>query len=142
MRISQAFPSKYLRAADLGDRAHLLTITKVEMADVGQEGASDHKPVVHFQGADKGLVLNRTNADTIAIIHGDETDAWIGKQVEVYPDTVMFNGRVTPCIRVRKPMPPANGSGLGASTSGPGTQAAAAAPPAGHPADLDDEIPF
>lgn len=136
MRVSQAFPSKYVKAADLQDRAHLLTIRAVTMEDVG---GGDTKPVLYFQNAEKGVVLNRTNAETIAFCYTDETDNWIGKQIEVYPDTTHFQGKLVPCVRVRRPMPPAqNGQAFGAS--------APPSAPVGDPGPahegLDDDIPW
>jgi hypothetical protein len=151
MRVSQAFPSKYVKAADLQDRAHLLTIRAVTMEDVGGD---DAKPVVYFQGTDKGVVLNRTNAETIAVCYTDETDNWVGKQIEVYPDTTHFQGKLVACIRVRRPMPPAQAGGQSPfgqvdqrlSTPLPPPNAAPADPgPAGPDSyghDLSDEIPF
>jgi len=147
MRISQAFPSKYIKAGDLEDRAHIVTIERVEMTDVGQEGAPEIKPVVYFAGKEKGIVLNRTNADTIAFLYGDETEAWRGKQIEVYPDTTHFQGRVMPCIRMRRPMPPAQPSQpdqrlstpLPPPNAAPGDPGPSSSGPSG---DLNDEIPW
>jgi hypothetical protein len=139
MRISQAFPSKYITAGDLQDRAHVLTVSRVEMADIGKENQQEHKPVVFFQGKEKGMVLNKTNAETLAYVYTDETDNWIGKPVEVYPDTVMFQGKVVPCIRVRKPVQaaPAASSQMHRDHQAPLDQV-----PLSSPHDLDDDIPF
>ena len=62
MLVSQAFPSEYLKAADLKGRNVRVVIERVEMRDIGD----DHKPVVFFQGHDKGCVLNKTNSNNIA----------------------------------------------------------------------------
>jgi hypothetical protein len=61
----------------------------------------DERPVLHFQGADKGLVLNKTNANTIAAIFGEETDNWFGHPLEVYPSETDYQGKRVACIRVR-----------------------------------------
>ena len=68
MRVSQAFPSNYLKAADLQGRNVPVTMNRVEMEDIG----GDHKPVVYFNGKDKGVVLNKTNANNIAQLYGDD----------------------------------------------------------------------
>ena len=99
MRISAAFPSEYLKAADLQGHNALVVIERVEMRDVGD----DTKPVVFFQGKTKGVVLNKTNAGNIAILYGDDTDEWIGKEVVLYTDIVDFQGKPTEAIRVRSP---------------------------------------
>lgn len=102
MKISGAYPSKYLKAADLGDRSLTVTIDKVAMENVGQEGgAEEFKPVLYFQGKQKGLVLNKTNAEAIAYVYGDETDVWSGKAVEIFTMMVSYQGRMTPGIRIR-----------------------------------------
>lgn len=99
MRISAAFPSDYLKAADLMDRNVKVVISGVEMRDIGD----DHKPVLFFQGKDRGLVLNKTNSNNIAIAYGDETDDWVGKEIILYPAMVDFQGRSVQAIRVRAP---------------------------------------
>lgn len=104
MIIDAAFPSTYLKHSDLNGRHIKLVMSTVVMEDVGD----DHKPVLYFQNAKKGLVLNKINSAAISAVYGQETDGWTGKQIEVYPDTTLFQGRPTPCIRVRafKPAPP------------------------------------
>jgi hypothetical protein len=106
MRISAAFPSEYLRAADLQGRRVTVKISRVEMRDVGE----DTKPVVYFEGKEKGLVLNKTNANTIAVAFGEETDDWIGVEIVLYETMVEFQGQRKPGIRClvasRKPQKP------------------------------------
>ena len=58
MDINAAFPGEFLKAADLQGRQAAVVIDRVEMQKVGD----DHKPVAYFQGKDRGLVLNKTNA--------------------------------------------------------------------------------
>jgi hypothetical protein len=101
MRISSAFPSKYIKAADLQDRDWSVTLKAVEMETMEQTG--EEKPVLYFVESDRGLVLNVTNATTIATKLGDDTDVWEGKSVVLYSATTSFSGRTVPCIRVRVP---------------------------------------
>jgi hypothetical protein len=99
MKIGAAFPSKYLKADDLGTARPTVVIDTVTMEDVGGEGKQ--QPVVHFQGKDKGLVLNRTNAMTIeAITKSDDTDHWEGVAIRLYATPVSFQGRMVNAIRV------------------------------------------
>jgi hypothetical protein len=88
MRISSAFPSPYLKAADLQGRRVPVKISRVEM----QEFTDEVKPVVYFEGKSKGLVLNKTNANTISAAYGDETEDWEGKETVLYEAEVEYQG--------------------------------------------------
>src|SRR3990167_4125077 len=102
MKISTAFPSKWLKAADLqGSTPHVI-IASIRMEDIGDD---DQKPVLYFQGKTKGLVLNKTNATNITLAYGDDTDAWIGQEIVLFTAWVDFQGRSVEAIRVRPPQP-------------------------------------
>lgn len=103
MRMSDAFPSNYVKAQDLQGRTVTATIADCRMEDFGGE----EKPVLYFQGKEKGLVLNKTNASAIVSAYGDETTAWAGRPVELFVARVMFQGRMVDGIRVRVPAPAA-----------------------------------
>lgn len=107
MKITDAFPSNYLKAADLNGRAVKVTIADCQLEHLDDE----QKPVIRFQGKQKGMVLNRTNAGVIAAALGEETGGWVGREVELYPDRTMFQGRMVDCLRVRVPAPPAPTAG-------------------------------
>jgi hypothetical protein len=66
--------------------------------------------VLYFVGHQRGLVLNVTNGLAIASLYGDETDAWRGRWVTLYPTTCQFGNRMVDCIRVRA-FPPTDGFG-------------------------------
>lgn len=100
MKISNAFPSKYMKAGDLNDRPALFVMNRVEIEDVGGE---DKKPVLYFSKQQKGLVLNRTNSKVISLAYGDDTDDWEGKEIVLFPAMVEFKGDTVEAIRVRKP---------------------------------------
>lgn len=104
MKISNAFPSKFLKAGNLQDRNVTVTMSHVVIEDVGD---GERKPVLYFQGKNKGLVLNKTNSGTIAAVYGDDTEAWNGKLIVLYPAMVDFRGDSVEAIRVRTPMPAA-----------------------------------
>lgn len=99
MRISNAFPSEYLKASDLDGRSVKVLMDRVEMKDIG----GDHKPILFFQGKDKGMVLNKTNANNIALAYGDDTDDWAGREIVLFEAMVDFQGKTVPAIRVRAP---------------------------------------
>jgi hypothetical protein len=111
MRISEAFPSKYLEGKTLdGDLS--LTIKHVEMETVGQGDDVDTKPVVYFNEVNKGLILNKTNANTVSHLHGDDTEDWIGKRITIFPTEVDFQGKQVMAIRVRLRAPGGNGAAV------------------------------
>ena len=137
MKMSQAFPSKYLKAEDLGSNRIVVAIDRVEMEEIGDESSKEMKPIVYFQGKEKGLVLNKTNASNIAYLHGDESDMWVGKQIELFTTLVTFGGRQVPAIRIAPPpggsmesTPMPDGRPTLQNTAGQGGAA------------LDDEVPF
>lgn len=102
MNINEAFPGSYLKAADLQGRRVLVTISHVTLEDIGDE----HKAVLYFVGKEKGVVLNKTNANMIQEITGsDETDLWKGTQIVLYVAKVDFQGRRVDGIRVDRPVP-------------------------------------
>lgn len=122
MKISEAYASSYLKAADTGGRELDATIADCRLEDLGDET----KPVLHFVGKDRGLVLNKTNATTLVDAYGDETDAWRGRRVVIYSSKTQFQGRMVDALRIRVP-----------AESSP----APAAPPA--PSDgFNDDIPW
>ena len=103
MKISSAFPSKYLRACDLPDDPDVrLVIDDVRMELMEQQ--HEEKPVCYFQGKDRGLVLNVTNANIISAVLGDDTEAWNGHTVMLFAITTNNAGRTVPCIRVFVPL--------------------------------------
>ena len=99
MRVSEAFPSNYLKAADLQGRQVKVTIERVDSEIVG----TDPKLVVYFAGKEKGFVLNKTNANNIAAAFGDNTDDWRGAEIILIEAMVDFQGRTVPALRVRIP---------------------------------------
>src|SRR5688572_9897428 len=100
MKLGEAFPSKWLKAADLHGRKIGVTIDSVEMSNIGDED----KLIVYFKDKSKGLILNVTNANMIAEIAGtDETDNWRGVQIALYSTKVDFSGRRVDAIRVDYP---------------------------------------
>jgi hypothetical protein len=96
---NDAFPSKYLKASDLGGRKLALVIEKVEEEQVGRE--REHKPVAYFQGKQKGLVLNKTNCKKIASIVGSpDMDTWPGAHIGLYETETEMEGETVACIRI------------------------------------------
>lgn len=153
MRMSEAFPSKFISAPDLKGHTPTVIISQVVMDDIGD---TQQKPVMYFQGAKKGMVLNKTNANAIAAMYGDDTDGWIGKPIMLITAWVEFKGDTVQAIRVRRPeaaaptvpvpaTPPPNTVGMHTEAplpAGPPPGMEPAAPAAGRGGTpFDDEIP-
>jgi predicted RNA-binding protein YlqC (UPF0109 family) len=142
MKLSEAFPSNYLKASDVGDDPIVLTIDRVEMVELA-DGA--RKPCVYFQEQDKGLILNKVNGNTIAAVYGDDTDDWSGQKVQLMSVPVEFNGRMVDAIRtrVRQAKPAAKPQSNVRSGTASYGEAKGRAPVANNLSDdLDDTIPF
>lgn len=133
MKVSQAFPSGFLKADDLQGKAVTVTIETVDLEEIGQGRDKSEKLLISFRGKEKKLVCNKTNANTIAKLHGDDTDAWLGQKITLMPREVEFQGDMVWAIRV--------------SLQKPGTAAAPRQPepepqPDEPPDEETPEVPF
>lgn len=102
MRSADVFPSKYIHAEDL-DGELTVTIEAVTLERMkSNDGKEGEKPVCHFVGNVKPLVLNKTNWAAISKQLGDESDEWPGKQITlmIVPNVPAF-GDVVDVIRVK-----------------------------------------
>lgn len=99
MKMSEEFPSKFLKAADLHGREVRVTMQNVEREKIGD----DTKPVLYFKGKEKGVVLNKTNAGTISDAYGDDSEDWFDQPLILFSVMVDFQGKVGPAIRCRVP---------------------------------------
>ena len=134
MNMNEVFSGNYLKADDLKGASPRVTIAKVEM----QEFDNGNKLIVSFQGKDKCLVLNKTNASIIAEnIGSQETDDWIGQTIQLCVKKVEYKGEIVPAIRVVLQDTPA---------PAPVRQARKAERPPADPEndgrDEDNEVPF
>ena len=99
MNINDAYASKYLKAADLLGKEYRVIIGGVAMEQVVEE--EPDKPILHFQGGKKGMVLNKTNAMEMQSALGDETADWVGAPIVLFTAKVQFNGKVVDGLRIR-----------------------------------------
>jgi hypothetical protein len=106
------FPTKYVRGVELDGRDVNLTIHDIEPGHElkGRNGETDTGLVLYFEETEKMLVLNKTNAQSIAKLHGGELKDWIGKRVTLYPAQVQAFGDTHEAVRVRPKAPPAKQS--------------------------------
>lgn len=112
MKLNAMFPSKFLKADDVGQSGAIYTIKAVGIEALGTE--QEEKPVVRFRETPKGLVVNKTNAAILGELFGDDTDAWLGKRVALRVERVSFQGRRVDSIRVvdSAPLPHNEAGGL------------------------------
>lgn len=107
----------YIGHWDLGGRDVTVTISKViagELTAIG--GRKSKKPIVYFEGKEKGLVCNKTNAKTIAALYGNVVENWVGKRITLYTSTTRdpSGGGDVECIRIRPKVPgPSKAVGTG-----------------------------
>ena len=100
-----------LKAADLQGKSARATISGFEIREydeTSREGQpyKSKKIVLSFEGKDKKLVVNKTNALTISSnFHTDELENWVGKQIVMYSTQVSFGDQMVDAIRVRAEIP-------------------------------------
>ena len=85
-----------MKADDLNGRTAKHTIVGCTAEVVGE----DKKLVLAFSNNDMPLVLNKTNATTLAELYGPETSEWEGKAIKLVPSTTSYQGKMVKCIRI------------------------------------------
>lgn len=108
------YDRNFLSACDLQDDAGrplsaTVTITRVEAGSLQSPGQVKKRraPVLSFANREKRLVVNKTNAKTIASLYGANTDSWVGRRLTIYATTTTFGReKNVPCIRVKPEIPP------------------------------------
>ena len=149
--VGALYAGTYLKADDLAGQTYAATIVAVERVEIAEEnGAVRPKAAVQLQGWPAKLLLNKTNFETIASAYGRQSAGWLGKQIEVYPDTTLFGGRSVPCIRVRVPRPAAPASAITGAALPASTPVAAAVPlavaamlpPLMTATDVETDVPY
>jgi hypothetical protein len=140
MKRDEVFPSKFLKAADLGGREVTVTIKDAPLELLkSPSGEEQSKVVLYFAGKKKSLPLNRVNWDTVAGICGDDTEDWQGGQITLYPAKTEMAGKSVDCIRIKRP----NGDLPLAKKAGAKKNSAVEEPVVDtDDGNLDDEIPF
>jgi hypothetical protein len=99
MRSKDAFPSKYLKSADVKERPCVAVISHVARETVGQGQDAKEKLVLHFEDDNKPMVLNRTNWDALEEAFGDSDD-WPGHKVKIRCARTHYQGKATDGIRL------------------------------------------
>jgi len=88
-KISDMFPSKWLKAQDILDNDMTeitLTIDNSLKEEIGQE--REPGLVLYFKEKigkhEKALILNKTNIGTIVKLYGEDTDDWEGQPITLF----------------------------------------------------------
>ena len=138
MKILSAYPSKYLKASDIPDDREFRRRSMACKWRRWRRPGMIRRCCISLD-RQKGLVLNKTNADAIATVLGDDTDEWHGAgNPPVFHHDIVWRAdgalSASPC----------SASTTRASTSGTRTCPGTETPIASHSdaAAGDDEIPF
>jgi hypothetical protein len=109
MKLTESFPSKFLKASDFPQDKTLTIREFVQSEQVGKTTApKDQKPALYFHELEKGLVLNKVNANVIESMYPGDVQDLIGRKITLYATETEYNGNMVPCIRVRRQQPQSN----------------------------------
>lgn len=133
--LEEFFPSKHLKAEDLKGKEITVTIHRVEREKIGD----DMKPVLYFNGKDKGVALNKGNTKILAEAFGRDSLGWTGHQVVLFSVWTEYQNKPVQGLRLR-PLMPAPTAPMKPDPITSGAFASGIAPP--MKADMDDDIPF
>lgn len=113
LHIDLLYPSEFVKAGDLRGLDVTQTIGVVKKENLKTSDGEKCAVVIEFAeqmrkppSERKRLVLNKTNAKTIAAMYGPIADQWVGRRITLYPTTCMAFGKEVECIRIRPTVPP------------------------------------
>jgi hypothetical protein len=98
----------YLGAYALQPNEELvLTIKKAGVETIlGVEGKKEDELVIHFNEDYKPMIVNATNAKTIAKVHKTPyVEEWVGKKIQIYARRIRAFGEDMDALRVRDFIP-------------------------------------
>ena len=103
------FDRDYIGHFDLpAGRDVVVKISRVVAGQLtAQGGRKSKKPIIYFEGKEKGMIANKTNSKTIAALYGNMVESWVGKEIALYVSTTRSpeGGDDVPCIRIRPQAP-------------------------------------
>lgn len=135
--LEQCYGSKYLGAADIGDKKIRAKILKIRKEVLQQQGGAQRpKFVIYFANLEKPMVLNSTNTAVLVNALGRPPANWVGVECGIFCQPTQYQGRPTMGLRLRVLSPPAKKPGPTKLAAKP---AAADEPP---PSDPDDPGAF
>ena len=94
MKANERFPKTYLSTEDFA-QPRMVTISHCVEMEVGTEEQPAKKPVLFFQGVEKGWPLNQLNWTTIETLTGqDDDNNWANYQNEIYKPQTPSRGKM------------------------------------------------
>jgi hypothetical protein len=107
--LDELFPSNYLRAVDIqGEQIFTIKNIAVENLKNRETQKDEPKAILYFEEAEKGIVLNKTNKNTLESMYGNVIADLIGKRIILHTPDVEGFGKVAPAIRIKAQRPPAD----------------------------------
>ena len=103
----QMLESDVIRFVDLDGKDYDFQIKSIKKGKVvGTGGKSSGKAMILFEGREKPLAAGTAILSQIAKLYGNDTKAWVGQWITIYPDpTVVYGGEKVGGIRVRPAAP-------------------------------------
>jgi len=102
MKLSDLFPRKYFSGEDLKGQIHNITITRVTKEQMETRSGKKEIIILYARELSKGVTMGKAMAYSISEILGsEETNDWIGKQVQLYTETVRVAGQQKIAVRAR-----------------------------------------
>jgi hypothetical protein len=101
--LDSCYGSKYLGAADLGDRKIRTRIAKIrkEMMPSRDGKPARARFVVSFTTLDKSMVLNATNKNSLVDALGGKPADWINAEIGLYTEATQFGGKSMRGLRLK-----------------------------------------
>jgi len=99
----------YIEGDVLAERDGDLVLTIKGVFEVEMQGSrgTETKVLLSFEETGKGLILNKTNAQTIWTLYGRKTAGWRGQRIALHTERVSVAGRTYNAIRVKPRKPQA-----------------------------------
>lgn len=87
LTFDQLFPGRFIKAGEMHGKPVTLTIERIYLEELEKEdGTTKPQAIVIFREIKREWALNRTNASALRAMWGDDTDAWLGKRVTLFPE--------------------------------------------------------
>ena len=97
---ADAWPSRYLTAADVQDKSFNATIKTIEFEKM-KDGTE--KPVAYFERMKKGVVLNKSKGKFLSgLAKSQKFDDWIGLEIKIREGLTTFAGDEVACIKFER----------------------------------------
>jgi hypothetical protein len=127
--LDECYGSKYLSAADIGDKKIRTRVSKVRKEPMQQKDGKPEraKVVLYFATLERPMVLNATNKNALVEKLGKNPADWKGADVGLFTEPTTYRGTPTRGLRLRvlslpkaaKPAPVAKPAPKPAATKAP-----------------------